>query len=92
MVLLGALALPGLEGVQAFDAGSVHQERCTACHARVHRRRRPPAVPRKRKGLVENSEQLLARVDHCREGAGLDWTAEQVAAMRDFLNERFLRV
>ncbi|MDE0611528.1 MAG: hypothetical protein OXH88_02375 [Gammaproteobacteria bacterium] len=87
-VLLVALAFPGMGGVQAFDSGSVHQEHCTACHARItggdgH------LLYRGTEGLVGDAGQLLARVDHCREGAGLDWTAEQIAVMRDFLNERF---
>ncbi len=89
-VLLATLAGFDLGGAQAFDAGSVHQEHCTACHARVtggdgHLLYRGAA------GLVGDAGQLLARVDHCRAGAGLDWTADQVAAMRDFLDGRFYR-
>ena len=86
--MLGALALPGPGEVQAFDSGSVHQEHCTACHARVtggdgH------LLYRGAEGIVADAEQLHARVDHCRKGAGLDWTEAQVGAMRDFLDERY---
>ncbi len=90
LVPLGALALPGPEDARAFDAGSVHQERCVACHARVtggdgH------VLYRGTRGIVANAAELRARVDHCREGAGLDWTGEQIDAMRDFLDKRFYR-
>lgn len=72
----------------AFDAGSVHQQHCTACHARVTGGD-GRLLYRGTEGLVADAGALRARVDHCRQGAGLDWSEEQVAAMRDFLNERF---
>ena len=89
-MLLGAFALFDPGGAQAFDAGSVHQQHCTACHARItggdgH------LLYRGTKGLVANTEELYVRVDHCRTGAGLDWMEPQVAAMRDFLDRRFYR-
>ena len=87
-VLFGALALFDLKDVQAFDAGSVHQEHCTACHARVTGGD-GTLLYRGTEGLVGDAEQLLARVDHCRKGAKFDWTKEHVAAMRDFLDERY---
>ena len=87
-VLLGALVLFDPKDVQAFDAGSVHQEHCTACHARItggdgH------LLYRGTEGIVANAEELRARVDHCRQGAGLEWSEEHVAAMRGFLDERY---
>ncbi len=87
-VLFGALALFDLQGAQAFDASSVHQEHCTACHARITGGD-GTVLYRGAEGPIGDAAQLLARVDHCRKGAGLDWTEEHVAAMRDFLNERF---
>lgn len=50
--------------------------RAAACRAAG-----PEASPR----MPEN----CACVDHCRKGAGLDWTAQQTEAMRDFLDEQF---
>ena len=82
------LACSGMGTAQAFDAGSVHQEHCTACHARVTGGD-GTVLYRGTKGIVGDARQLLARVDHCRKGAGLDWTPAEIAAMRDFLNERF---
>lgn len=86
--MASALALIGTGSAQAFDVSSVHQEQCTACHARItggdgH------LLYRGTEGLVADAGQLLARVDHCREGAGLDWSEAQIKAMRDFLDERY---
>ena len=82
------LSLFDLKSVQAFNADSVHQEHCTACHARITGGD-GRLLYRGAEGIVEDVIQLHARVDHCRRGAGLDWTEEHIAAMRDFLDERF---
>ncbi len=89
LVALGGWMLAG-QSVQAFDAESVHQQHCVACHARItggdgH------LLYGRQDGLVANASQLRDRIDHCQRGAGLDWTAEQVRMMQEYLSRRYYR-
>ena len=86
-LLAAALCLPGLPEAHAFEAESVHQKHCVACHARITGGD-GTVLYRKQGGLVRDLDQLGRRVDHCRRGAGLDWPEAQVRAMRDYLDAR----
>jgi len=41
------------------------------------------------RGLVRDSKQLRARIDHCQRGASLNWGDVGLEAMRAYLNVRY---
>jgi len=85
-VSVGALLLP--MSATGFEAESVHQEHCVHCHARVTGGE-GDVLYRGTRGLVRDSKQLRARIDHCQRGASLNWGDVELEAMRAYLNARY---
>ena len=84
--MLGALLVsPSALG---FDAESLHQNHCAGCHARITGGE-GEVLYRGDRGTVRELEQLHARINHCQRGVPLQWTEEEISAMRTYLNAHY---
>lgn len=80
--ILLSLHLPA-SAANIENAKVLHQENCTRCH--------PSGIYTRPYRFVKNLEQLRAQVKQCERMLGLDWSAEIVDDVAEYLNTDFYR-
>lgn len=85
IVLGAALTQPALAEV---DAGALHAENCTSCHASLTGGD-PNKIYTRENRRVKTLDGLSKQVKRCELSLGLQWFDDQVAAMTTYLNDNY---
>ncbi|MEM7400841.1 MAG: cytochrome c [Pseudomonadota bacterium] len=72
------------------DGLALHQENCTACHAAMTGGDGSLLYTRK-DNKIKSSEALTKQINRCQSSLELNWTANQISTVHEYLNSAFYK-